>query len=56
MLVKDPFPTPSNEELFEIVGLELVCQQIPLDRIEEPPLFVISPPPDAEFEVILLIA
>ena len=51
-LTKLPAPVPSEDLLFEIVGLDDVLQQTPLAVIVAPPVEVIFPPDNAEFEVI----
>ena len=50
--MKFPTPLPSTVKLSEVVGLELVLQQIPLDATAAPPLLVMFPPDKAEIFVI----
>lgn len=56
LLEKMPVPEPSVVELFAVVGLVLVDQQIPLAVTDAPPSSLILPPDDADVKVIELTA
>ena len=53
--MKLPFPVPSVDLLFAMVGPVEVFQQTPLAMIEVLPMEVILPPPEAEFDVMEII-